>query len=343
MTVRGSDVSVRPMTIQDEPAALALMQASLGGGPTGSRSADFFRWKHRANPFGVSPAWVAEHDGDVVGLRIFMRWRFGGGGLTGPVHAARAVDTATRPDMQGRGIFRRLTTVAVESLRGDTDLIFNTPNASSGPGYLRMGWRTVGRVGVKGRVAHPARFARGAAGARLRLPASAGTDTWCRLRPVSETLADPRLAGLLAELADGQATANRLYTPRTLDYLRWRYADAPGLDYRATAVESGGGLRGVVIVRARRRAGLRELTMTELLADPHDRPTSAHLMALAARSGADHMTVHLDGGLVAALAAGLVPVPRTGPILLARTLRPVRPDPWRPSSWQLSLGDLELF
>ena len=36
-----------------------------------------FAWKHDENPFGQSPARVAEDDsGTLVGLRTFLRWRF---------------------------------------------------------------------------------------------------------------------------------------------------------------------------------------------------------------------------------------------------------------------------
>src|SRR5437588_8597230 len=150
MSPATSDVryEVRPYQDQDETQVLALLAASLGGGPAGRRPAEFFRWKHFRNPFGRSLMLVAEADGHIVGLRAFMRWTFVAGDSV--VRAARAVDTATHPAHQGRGIFSHLTLRAIDVLRADgTQLIFNTPNEKSLPGYLKMGWSAVGVVPVR--------------------------------------------------------------------------------------------------------------------------------------------------------------------------------------------------
>ena len=123
---------VRPFAADDLPRVLDLLEASLGGGPAGRRQPELFRWKHLENPFGPSFMLVAEHEGRLVGLRAFMRWRFTA--LGDRLEAARAVDTATHPDYQGMGIFTRLTLALLEVIDGHVDLVFNTPNAKSGPG-----------------------------------------------------------------------------------------------------------------------------------------------------------------------------------------------------------------
>src|SRR3954453_15922293 len=134
MTVVPDTVVIRPVRSDDIPACLALLETCLAGGPTGRRDADFFRWKHLANPFGTSLTLVAERDDEIVGLRAFMRWTLMSG--TRAVPAVRAVDTATHPAAQGQGIFRRLTTEALEHAAADAVLVFNTPNDQSRPGYL---------------------------------------------------------------------------------------------------------------------------------------------------------------------------------------------------------------
>ena len=61
----------------------------------------------------------------------------------------RAVDTATDREHQGKGIFRTLTTHGIEQIEADgVSWVFNTPNDSSRPGYLKMGWQVVGRLPV---------------------------------------------------------------------------------------------------------------------------------------------------------------------------------------------------
>ena len=101
---RWDEVTTRRASTDDFAAILELARAALGWS---DGDAAFLEWKHRQNPFGESPMWVAEADGRVVGFRAFMRWE-----LTTPdgdaLSAARAVDTATDPEFQGRGIFAAL-------------------------------------------------------------------------------------------------------------------------------------------------------------------------------------------------------------------------------------------
>ena len=150
MTTVEQDVTVRPASAADRTSVLGLLEASLGW-ESDDRHADFFSWKHEQNPFGPSPAWVAvDGDGRLLGFRAFLRWEFTQGSAV--VRAARAVDTATRPDVQRRGIFSRLTTTAIEGLvRNEVAFVFNTPNRQSLPGYLKMGWQRIGRLPVRAR------------------------------------------------------------------------------------------------------------------------------------------------------------------------------------------------
>jgi GNAT superfamily N-acetyltransferase len=143
-TPSASDLTIRRASRADLPEILTLAQRSLGwlGDDADTR---FFAWKHFENPFGESPMWVAEADGRLAGFRTFLRWDLCT--PTGQVrHAVRAVDTATDPDFQGRGIFTRLTLAALDELRAEgVDFVFNTPNDQSRPGYLKMGWHLVAR------------------------------------------------------------------------------------------------------------------------------------------------------------------------------------------------------
>ena len=145
-------VVVRPFEDADLAGVLDLLRSSLGESAVLERTPELFAWKHLDNPFGRSLLLVAEDearpDRPIVGLRAFMRWE-----LVTPggdrVRCVRAVDTATHPEYQRRGIFRRLTLSAVEQAEADgVDMVFNTPNPKSGAGYLSMGWQEVGPIGV---------------------------------------------------------------------------------------------------------------------------------------------------------------------------------------------------
>jgi GNAT superfamily N-acetyltransferase len=333
------DYTVRAYRPDDREAVLALLERSLGPGPAGERTAAFFDWKHGRNPFGPSPALVADTGEGLIGLRALMRWRFAAGQRA--VEALRAVDTATDPAHQGKGVFRRLTLAALEKVGDDAALVFNTPNADSLPGYLKFGWREVGRVGVDVAPTRPLRLAR-----HTRRVASGRGDA----RPVPSEL--PRAAEVLADhtalapLLAAQPADERLHTPRTHEFLRWRYAEAPGLDYRAVTLDGPQGLTGLAIGRLRRRGPLAELTLADALVRPGDNAGARRLLRRVARAGGDYAAAHLAGDAAlrrAGRRAGYVPAPRQGLTLVANPLQDVEPDPTRRDSWRLALGDLEVF
>ncbi|MET9401633.1 GNAT family N-acetyltransferase [Kitasatospora sp. NPDC002965] len=351
-----AEPAFRPLTESDLPAVLDLLTASLAGGPTGTRTAEFFTWKHRRNPFGASPGLLAETaDGRIVGVRLFLRWQWHrGDGRT--VAAVRPVDTATHPDFQGRGIFRRLTTDLLDQVADGTELVFNTPNGNSLPGYRTMGWQELGRVPIAVRAVRPAAFARGARAALARRPAGRAADRpvgpLCRLPTAAGWFADPAgggaagpVAELLRERAAADAADHRLAVRRTPEFLRWRYGEAPGLDYRVLTCHRGAELTGLAVGRPRRRGPLAEFTLSDVLVRPGDRDSAARLLRAAAReSGCDHVATHLSPGTEAAgaaLRAGYLRAPRTGMTLAART--PTGPTPLTLADWRFSLGDLEVF
>jgi GNAT superfamily N-acetyltransferase len=327
-------VSVRPFVDEDLPRVLDLLEASLGGGPAGRRPPEFFTWKHLDNPFGRSLLLVAEHQGRLIGLRAFLRWRFLADGRT--LAAVRAVDTATHPEFQGMGVFSRLTRAALEAMEGQVDLVFNTPNGKSGPGYLKLGWTEVGRVPVAVRARRPLRLLlAGRARSRPAPPVAAA--------PAAQALTDEAaLAALLAR----EPAPRGLATPRTPQYLRWRYGAAPLLGYRAVIEERGGELAGLALFRVRPRGRLWESTVAEVLAGGEVATARRLLGRVAAAARVDHLTLHAPAGTPlhrAARQAGYLPSP-AGILLVANPRTPgLRPDPTRLDAWALSLGDLEVF
>jgi hypothetical protein len=337
-------LTVREVRDDDEPAVLDLLTAALAGGPTGSRSWDFLRWKHRDNPFGPSIGLVAEDAGTIVGVRLVMRWQFELAGQT--VTAGRMVDTATHPACQGRGIFRRLTMESLDIARLDTDLIFNTPNASSRPGYLKMGWQEVGTVATSLRPVRPMRLVLGTRGALARRDAPARPLPDLPL-PTAREVLRTHAADVAALVAARHRDPSRLHTAGGLAYLRWRYADVPGLDYRAVPVFDGDRLVGLGIGRPRLRGGLHEFTLAEVMHGADDgRAAGRVLRSAARRSGLDHVATHVAAGSPtsrALLRSGYLTTRRVGLTLTTLPLRPMTVDPRDPRSWALGLGDIEVF
>lgn len=320
---------MRRTTDADRPAVLDLLAESLGW-DRDATFAEFFDWKHAQNPFGASPAWVAVEHEEVVGFRTFLRWQFEhpDGRLR---RAVRAVDTATSPAYQGRGIFRRLTMTAIEEFTADgVDFVFNTPNANSRPGYLRMGWSTVGRLPIVARVRGLSNALRMRAS---RVPAERWPVATTAGTPAAELLADPRVGDLLASVG----APARLRTARTPAYLRWRYG-LPVLGYRAIAIDDDPA-SGLAVFRVRRRGDATEAGVSDLLVPHGATATRRRLLGLVAReSGADY-AIRVGRPMPR---ARFLPLPRQGPILTWRPLADQAPPP-RLRDLDLSLGDVELL
>lgn len=318
------DVAIRPATAEDLSAVVRLLSTALGWDDD-PRHRALFEWKHVHNPFGPSPGWVAVHDGEVVAVRLFLRWELTD--ADGPHRVVRAVDTATDPRWQRRGLFRRLTLTALDALREEgVELVFNTPNNQSRPGYLSLGWEVVGRLPAGVRITSPRRIA---AVLRARTAAQRWSEATGAGLPATEWLAGTDIEPLSAAVRPPDG----LHTALSPAYLRWRYG-LPELGYR---VLPDPGAHAALLFRVRRRGPARELVVGTLLAP--DRGAAQELVRRALRAtGADHaIAVGRD-----VRRGGMVGVPRLGPILTARTVTASQIPP--PAAWRgLTLGDIELF
>lgn len=309
-----STIAIRPYHPDDLEAVLNLLRVSLGETEVNRRSPELFSWKHVDNPFGPSIILVAEDSEGIVGFRAFMRWELASkhGEL---IRCVRPVDTATHPRAQRQGIFRGLTMAAVEAAQEDgVDLIFNTPNPMSRAGYFTMGWVEVGKVGVLLRPKITSFFGR-----KPGVPTVVGSTTWTRQEVVDRP-------------------ARGLRTPRTAQYLDWRFRH-PFAEYLVT-----GGAQGMAVLRPNRRRGRRELVVSDLFGPG----AGTALRHAARRTDADYLVGWFTRGTPErrqALGAGLIGVP--GLTALNLVARPLRPDLTRIASdlshWDLALSDLELL
>lgn len=322
-------IELRTATSADRPEILELLAASLGW-DLDDDFAEFFAWKHERNLFGPSPAWVASHEGKVIAFRTFVRWEFDH--PDGRVrHAVRAVDTATHREFRGRGLFRRLTLHALDELRSEgIDFVFNTPNDQSRPGYLAMGWVRVGRVPIGVRVTSPLSVWRMA---RSRVAAERWPDFEGNARRVSDVLDEPGVDELLADLAPLAG----LRTPRTRAYFAWRYG-LPQLGYQVVSAPAGA-RHGIAIFRVRRRGHARETTVCEVLAPKGNARAARALMRQV------HDVANSDYALRVGAdpTAGYLPLVGRGPVLTWRGVAEPVATPPPLDTWQLSLGDVELF
>lgn len=341
----GTEYRVRCATTYDVTSILGLVKESLGEGNV-PREERYWNWKHRENPFGVSPCLVAEADGQVVGVRAFMRWSWRSNGSE--IRAVRAVDTATHPEWRERGIFSQLTSALVTEMQEEgVSFIYNTPNERSRPGYLKMGWTNLGRTSLWLRAVRPFGNLRAHLSSR-RSPGAQSTDLTHPFSSARTLLDQSEFEPLLDSLP---SDSTRLTTRFSAAYLRWRYADIPGLAYYA-ASELDGASSAAVVFRLKRKGSLRELRICDMVLGPDVKAVDAgrrivgNILRAADCDFASAMATHGSPEAKVLARCTFVPAPHTGPIFTVRPLTAssaVTPDPLHRSSWRLSIGALELF
>jgi GNAT superfamily N-acetyltransferase len=202
-------MDIRQGTEEDIPNIVRLLKISLGESLM-PKSESFWRWKHVNNPFGRSLVLVAEEKGELIGVRAFMRWEWKQGDKV--LKTVRAVDTATHPRHQGKGIFKKLTMQLLEQSKNEEiSFVFNTPNKKSKPGYLKMGWFEIGRLPIQIQPRIPL---------SLRQP-DFGTQNELNDHTISwESLGKENFPS-----SDG------IVTNRVNNFLSWRYRGNPNIPY----------------------------------------------------------------------------------------------------------------
>lgn len=315
-------MEIRKADFSDIPQIVKLLKESLGDELPVSE--EIWRYKHVNNPFGQSIVLLAEEDGRMAGVRAFMRWRWQKG--TKNYSCLRAVDTATHPNFRGRGVFKKLTLQAVEIAKKEGDhFIFNTPNDQSRPGYLKMGWKTAGKINVG-----------------LKPAFNSFWKIWEKDKDYSSFKAVPinDIDNLLIDWNSRLIKENKLFTPKSAEYLQWRYENNPLQEYEIH-VEDDLFMAGCL----RKKKGLKELRIVELITSGEKR---RHRMIGKVMSNWSSKF----GVQVISYAPELFQFNQPfitggfGPIMTIRELN-LEPQeqnvPFNINNWSYALGDLELF
>lgn len=217
---------------KDLDEIVALIQENLD--PEFTR--DFFRWKHVLNPAGKSYGILALDEEKIVGLRMFMFWNFQHP-EKGTLKAIRPVDTVTDIDYRGKGLFKKLTLEGLQRCENRYDIIFNTPNENSLPGYLKMGWKKFENI---------KRFKIGF------------INYFAKSHPV-------KIYGI-NELEQIPSEENKINTRslHDLDFLKWRYGDPV---YKLANFSKG---RGLIIYKLQAIRGVPAIKIFEIMGTKAD-------------------------------------------------------------------------
>jgi N-acetylglutamate synthase-like GNAT family acetyltransferase len=328
-------MNIREANEHDLPAIVELLKISLGESLM-PKSAQYWQWKHIDNPFGRSPVLLAFDNDLLIGIRAFMPWQWRSGDTV--YNSVRAVDTATHPDYQGKGIFKKLTLQLLEHCKGKPyEFVFNTPNEKSKPGYLKMGWKEAGKVPVRFDGIRPFRMLGNFVAPskeKMPTPDNSSVKNFISHAGVEELLLKERLRH-----------SGKNITNHSVRSLAWRYLDVPVMAYGADGVMEGHTLHALFFYRLKASRFGTELRITDLFLNTQDHlPAVRKLIRKKARQyNAAYVTI--SGAATPAGTSRLSVLPALkGP---AVTIRSINGFPLTGlehfNRWDPSLGDLELF
>ncbi len=304
-------MTIRPATDHDIPAIVELLKLSLGE-TLMPKSEAFWRWKHIDNPFGRSPVLLAFENEVLIGVRAFMRWEWQSGDKI--LKAVRAVDTATHPNHQGKGIFKRLTLELIEQFKSEgVDFIFNTPNKNSQPGYLKMGWQSIGRMPIQ---------------VKLHLIKNRDqkriSDNWDNIDQNPLWKLD--------------FNTHRLRTRVSPEYLLWRYRDNPAVKYNLLSMDRGNPF--ILLYREKIVKGITEMRITEVICESKNLGYAIRALRSIAKAPS---FISSSGCMQSLFPSGFIKL-KMGPEVTVKNLNNLTlPQNLNFTNWSPSLGDLELF
>ena len=312
-------MQIRQATQTDIPGILNVLKASLGE-ISSKKTEEVWRYKHIDNPFGESLVLVAEELGMIIGVRALMRWQWRKGEKI--YSSLRAVDTATHPGHQGKGIFKKLTLGAIEMVKVNGDFfIFNTPNTQSLPGYLKMGWKEVDKLRIRVKPANPLNW----------FDVKTG-----KSYSINNNCIEDQLSNLVSDYNTLKAGENKLFTLKSPEYLLWRYENNPLQKYEVKA-DQDFYLAGYI----KEHKYFKELRITEHI---YSNDSGLEKIKKAVKEFVKKFGTHIITSTGLNFCLGISG--NYGPVL---TLRDLNLDPFSKqellqlNNWSYTLGDLELF
>ncbi len=236
---------------------------------------EWWRWYYQDNPTDKCRIWLAKSNGRVVGQTglITVRMKID----EQEVLASQTIDVMTDPDYRRQGIF---TNILEKSLAEAKDegiaLIFGFPNRFSEPGVVKIGWSKVGtmelmikplnwvnslKLGIENNL-----LAQALAKALFLLSKGFGQTQ----KPLSTSELNVKQVSTIDDRFDSfwkrVSKKHRAVFVKDKDYLKWRYCDAPNLEYLLLVAEKGDRIAGYTVLRIIEKEYIKAAVVYELMA-----------------------------------------------------------------------------
>lgn len=208
-------MQIKTASNKDVDAIISLLRKSLGESQL-PFSKEIWEYKHHNNPSGNSLALLAVSEEELIGVRVLMKWKWQLADKS--FFAFRAVDTGTHPNHQRKGVFKLLNQEALKKAISNGDhFIFNTPNKLSLPGNIKMGWEPISKVQV---------------GVKIWSGGFNFRNTTNHQYEHEIQCTDQELIVLCDSWNQKLERSKRLFCPKSIEHLKWRYETNPLQEYQ---------------------------------------------------------------------------------------------------------------
>jgi len=250
---------MRPFRDGDEEGILELCKAVYPGRQYHREQwMKWWQWMYRDNPSGKGSIWLAEHDGKIVGQYplIFIQMKVG----NEIIKVCENIDLMTHPDYRHQGMFAALERHALDEMgKQGIHITIGFPNEIAYPGHKKSGWFDIDtmRPVLKPLDWRDALRIRISNGFVVMLGALAGNlvgGVFYRGRktPVVEGLTIAQVSRFDERVDHFWAKVSHQYqimTVRNREYLNWRYANAPDVEYLIYVAEREAAVSGYLVLR----------------------------------------------------------------------------------------------
>ncbi len=249
-------IHIAHLSEKDKPEILELLQKVFSRQEHFKlqRNADWWSWKYEKSVFGTPIATIARTTGgNIVGARFFWPWQLQ---LNGRIlKAFQPVDTVVEPSYRGKGLFRKMTELALkEAKQHNYDVLFNFPNQQSLYGDLNMGWKLLGKLEWSVKILRP-------------VQTLFSLNCKERYQPVELPDALRFRSSEISQEKRGKDFSDLVTAYATSDFFRWRYEEHPFFKY-GMITENHGEEIIHLIFSINENGRRRELSVVDIIGSP---------------------------------------------------------------------------